>query len=199
MTLDDIDDLLYLTRVNEVSELQQTISDLAAKNNCTPGEILLRGVDPDSKNTVIHYASANGFPDLLKSFFAQLSDNNNQGRLVAVINSQNHQGNTALHWAAYNGHLEVAKCLLTGGANMWLKNASGHLAVFEAERAERNEVAQYLLEAAGERAERGATEGQPSAEEIAEIDVETMDVDVNGNTMSEGAEGASRNGNGALP
>jgi ankyrin repeat protein len=35
---------------------------------------------------------------------------------LAIINSQNKAGNTALHWAALNGHLECVKVLLEQGA-----------------------------------------------------------------------------------
>jgi ankyrin repeat protein len=34
-----------------------------------------------------------------------------------LINVQNEQGNTPLHWAALNGHLEVVKALVQNGAD----------------------------------------------------------------------------------
>ena len=57
----------------------------------------------------------------------------------------NHAGNTALHWASLNGQVEVVKLLVAAGANAALKNAAGHDAVYEAERAEKTEVVEYLL------------------------------------------------------
>ncbi len=172
LSVEEIDDVLYLTRVNETGELQQTTADLANKHNCSPHEVLLNVVDPKSQNTVLHYASANGFLDLIKSFLAPAGGSGNSS---AFINRANSQGNTALHWAAYNGHLDVVKALITAGANMWIKNAAGHLAMFEAERAERSEVAQYLLEVGGNRVEQGGSETQASAEDVADVDAGAKD------------------------
>lgn len=174
LTIDDIDDLLYLTRVNETAELQQTINDLAQQHNCPARDVILAGVDPESGNTVVHYASANGFTDLLTSFFAQLRDaslefNTPQSTAeprTAFVNRRNEQGNTALHWAAYNGHLEAVKVLLDAGADMWIKNAAGHLAMFEAERAEKSEVVQHLLEVGGDGVAGDVTETEAAPEDV---------------------------------
>ena len=123
-------------------------------------------MDPDSGNTILHYCSANGFSDLLKVLLVKL--NGQQARNASphgkepdrnFVNSTNKEGNTPLHWAAYNGQLEVVKILVSdGSADMWLKNAAGHLAMFEAERAEKSEVVQYLLEAGGDRVDRAAAQ-----------------------------------------
>jgi hypothetical protein len=49
LTADEIDDVLYFTRVNEASDLQATIAELAQKYNRAPREIV-EG----------HYCAANG-------------------------------------------------------------------------------------------------------------------------------------------
>lgn len=52
----------------------------------------------------------------------------------ALVNHKNYSGNTPLHWAALNTHLECVKLLVDAGADVSLKNAAGHDAVFLAER-----------------------------------------------------------------
>lgn len=51
------------------------------------------------------------------------------------MNHKNHSGNTALHWAALNTHLECVKALVEAGSDVAIKNDAGHDAVFLAERA----------------------------------------------------------------
>ena len=178
LTFEEIDDLLYFTRANDTEELGQTILELAQKYNCSAKDVLRAAVDPDSKNTVLHFCSANGFTDLLKSFLTQLGGpfdasvsvaNNDQ--VDAIVNKRNSEGNTSLHWAAYNGHLEAVKLLLAAGADMWIKNSAGHLAMFEAERAYKSDVVQFLLDAGGSMVEQVGLEReqQASAEDMAEI------------------------------
>jgi len=175
LTADEIDDLLYFTRANESQDLQQSTKELAQKYDCPPQHVLEACIDPETGNSTLHYCSANGLVDLLQILLSQLgSEEPNRaadGKVVGsvLLNHQNAQGNTPLHWAAYNGHLEVVKLLVAKGADMWIKNAAGHLAMFEAERADKNDVVQYLLEAGGREVERTGTEGQPSAEDMAEV------------------------------
>ena len=163
LSVDEIDDLLYFTRVNEVEDLNQTIAELSQKYNCSERDVFASAADPESGNTILHYSSANGFSDLLKTLLATLGlqqatdgPSPDKGTDINLVNATNKEGNTALHWAAYNGHLEVAKLLVSNGADMWIKNAAGHLAMFEAERAEKSDVVQYLLEAGGDRVDRAA-------------------------------------------
>ncbi|KAK5126528.1 hypothetical protein LTR08_004669 [Meristemomyces frigidus] len=171
LPFDEVDDLLYFARANEAQDLQQSITELAQKYQCEPRHVLEACVDPETGNTVWHYCSANGFAELLRRLLALLQNGAEDGKTVGslLLNARNRQGNTALHWAAYNGHLEVVKLLLAAGADMWVKNAAGHLAMFEAERADKSGVVQFLLEAGGREVERTGTEGQASAED--EVDV----------------------------
>lgn len=91
---------------------------------------------------------------------------------AASLNRQNAQGSTPLHWAALNGHLAVVKLLVGAGADMWTKNEAGHLAMFEAERADKGDVVQYLLEAGGKDVERVGAEGGVSEEDMKDMQVE---------------------------
>lgn len=178
LVFDEIDDLLYFIRANETQDLKQSLGELAQKYQCQSKDILEAAIDPETGNTVLHFCSANGLTDLLAILLTQLKgeermDIVEEGVLVSpLVNHGNKEGNTPLHWAAYNGHLEVVKTLLTVGADMWVKNAAGHLAMFEAERADKNDVVQHLLEAGGKEVEKAGVEGMPSADDIAEVEDE---------------------------
>lgn len=56
--------------------------------------------------------------------------------LASFINYRNYTGNTPLHWAALNTHLDCVKALVEAGADISLKNDAGHDALFLAERAD---------------------------------------------------------------
>lgn len=84
------------------------------------------------------------------------------------VNHRNTAGNTPLHWASLNGHLEIVKQLVNAGADMWMKNSAGHLALFEAERAEKNGVVQYLLQAGGKEVERTGIEAEEDGDTVQE-------------------------------
>lgn len=167
LSFDEVDDLLYFTRANEVSDLQQTITELSQKYSCSAKDVLEAAIDPESGNTVLHFCSANGLAELLPSLLSHLGAA--EGTPAAFVNHGNKEGNTPLHWAAYNGHLAIVKLLIAAGADMWQKNAAGHLAMFEAERADKNDVVQYLLEAGGKEVERAGEEGQPSEEDVEDV------------------------------
>ena len=162
LELDEIDDLLYFARVNEADEVNQTVLELSQKYKCSERDVLVSAIDPNSGNTIIHYCSANGLSDLLKSILAKLGQQQESQSGTEpkrdFVDTTNKEGSTPLHWAAYNGHLEVTKLLVAAGADMWIKNAAGHLAMFEAERAEKSELVQYLLEAGGDRVDRAAAQ-----------------------------------------
>lgn len=55
-------------------------------------------------------------------------------QVTALINHRNNSGNTPLHWAALNTHLDCVKALVEAGADIGIKNDAGHDAVFLAER-----------------------------------------------------------------
>lgn len=57
---DEIDDILYLARTNERDELAELLKALAAQHSCAQSDILSAAIDPESGNTALHYAGANG-------------------------------------------------------------------------------------------------------------------------------------------
>ena len=57
---DTIYDLLFLARTGKTSELTDTLFHLAISLSTTRDTLLLSAVDPDSGNSTLHMASANG-------------------------------------------------------------------------------------------------------------------------------------------
>jgi hypothetical protein len=64
----------------------------------------------------------------------------------ADINVQSQTGRTPLHWASFNGRLEVVRLLLEHGADVEAKNNDGKTALQEAADRRRNEVVELLRE-----------------------------------------------------
>lgn len=62
-----------------------------------------------------------------------------------LLNAQNSAGNTPLHWASLNGHLETVKLLVGAGADPAAENKAGHNALYEAQINEKDAVAEWLL------------------------------------------------------
>jgi ankyrin repeat protein len=54
--------------------------------------------------------------EIVKYIIEQLSTLPEKKR-IELINTKNDQGNTPLHWAALNGHLEVVQILVKNGAD----------------------------------------------------------------------------------
>jgi hypothetical protein len=57
---DAVDEILYLARANETSELASYLSELSTQTKRTSAELVAAAVDPYSKNGALHYAAANG-------------------------------------------------------------------------------------------------------------------------------------------
>jgi Ankyrin repeats (3 copies) len=89
-----------------------------------------------------------------------------------VINSQNKSGNTPLHWAALNGHLQIITLLLNQGADPSILNAAGHDVLFEAELNEKQEAVEVLL-AEGKGLDQGLA-GKGNIEDADDIDQDSI-------------------------
>ena len=159
VTTDDIDDLLYLARLGETTDLKAAIDLIAKTLSTTPHTILRAAVDKESGNGLLHMAAANGHVGMFSWTFRVLCGyitNNDLDTLkelltlsafsqASSLNLQNASGNTPLHWAAVNGHLPAVKLLIEAGADPSVINRAGKDAVYEAEVSEKNEVAAWLL------------------------------------------------------
>lgn len=117
------------------------------------------------------------FPGLLSSTISRLSQPPQNPTLLALINTPNDNGNTPLHWAALNGHLECVKTLVDNGADPTITNKAGHDPVYEAELNDRKEVVDWVLKEGGDGLESGiggeTGEGDGSDEDDADIAVHT--------------------------
>ena len=102
--------------------------------------------------------------------------------MLEIINAQNEAGNTALHWAALNGHLEAVKVLLENGGDPTITNARGHDAVYEAELNDKQEVVEWVLKEGGEGLEEGLS-GEPT--DAAEDEVDSADPETVADTHGE--------------
>ena len=159
LTTDDIDDLLYLARLGETTDLKAAIDLFAKTFSTTPHTILTAAVDKESGNGLLHMAAANGHVGLFSWTFRVLccyTTNHDLDTLKELLtlsassqaislNLQNASGNTPLHWAALNGHLPAVKLLIEAGADPSVMNRAGKDAVYEAEVNEKDEVAAWLL------------------------------------------------------
>ncbi len=57
---DELDDILYFSRVGGLSELKNTIETCAKRFNVSLHDIILASIEEDSGNGPLHMASANG-------------------------------------------------------------------------------------------------------------------------------------------
>lgn len=196
ISADEIDDLLYLARVNDVHDLKAGVEAIAQANSTTPQNITLSTIDPESRNGLLHMACANNCLDVLQYLLPPPSAGDDAGQSVHLnINLQNSSGNTPLHWAAMNGHLEAVKLLVNHGADASVKNVAGYDAVFEAERAGKDEVVEELLR---QLRKRSGEEGEAQDDTDLVVDVAEREDDgkiSDGNT-EQGVDGGEHGGEG---
>lgn len=192
LTYDAIDELLNLCRKGDITELQQLLFTLVneAPPSVMPLDILTASKGKESWNNTLHMAAANGhygtsIHPFISSIHPSLTPlvevarylltllprptptNPNPHKPHAFVAQRNSSGNTPLHWAALNGHLDIVKLLIEkGGAEPTVANNAGHNVLFEAQSANKEDVAKFLLEICPELAAPiGRTEEAGGAEE----------------------------------
>ncbi|KAL8852437.1 MAG: hypothetical protein Q9221_002667 [Calogaya cf. arnoldii] len=181
ISADEIDDLLYLARTNDVHDLKAGIEAIARTQQTSSENVILATIDPDNGNGLLHMASANGCLDVLQHL---LPSPPSSVPSPLNVNLPNTSGNTPLHWAALNGHLDAVKILLGAGADPTIRNVAGYDAVYEAERSGKQEVVEWLLKEGNglERGVEGSKEGPAE-----DADEETEEIHI-GNTETENEE-----------
>lgn len=110
---------------------------------------------------LVQSAKLTGLIDIVKLL---LSTSNSKP--TPFLNLTNASGNTPLHWASLNGHLEAVKLLIEAGGDITIFNKAGHDAVFEAEVNDKKDVVDWLLghvEALEKSVGGGASKGEGSA------------------------------------
>ena len=191
-TPEELDDLIYFARTSDLPALKTAILQACEKHSSPPSTILATAIDIDedglgSQSCLLHWPSANGNLEVVEYLLSLLLPPDRNGTNAAsadksapsLVNHKNISGNTPLHWAALNGHLQCVKALVAAGADASITNKAGHDAVYEAECSGKEgakEVAEWILaNCAG--LEKGTNahtrEGKADVEdELAAVDVE---------------------------
>lgn len=120
-----------------------TLGTLAAKSGCFScvGHLMTKGNDPnasfnDNESTMLHYASLNGRPQIVKLLLQARAD----------VNRANKRSRTALHEAATTGHSDVVKILLKHKADVMAKNKYGRTTLHVATKYDNHDVIDLLVE-----------------------------------------------------
>lgn len=185
LNTDSVDDLIYACRTNDIDDLRQCVSQLASHHDVSEANIISSAIDVDSdglgsRACLLHYPAANGNLVMLNYLLEALKSHSLQGSsangsdgqhnvVVTLTNHQNVSGNTPLHWAALNGHLEVVKALVHYGADPTIVNEAGRDAVVEAEYSSKesaSDCATWLLKEC-EALETGTGAGSSIDDEMA--------------------------------
>ncbi|PVH15789.1 uncharacterized protein CXQ87_003644 [Candidozyma duobushaemuli] len=136
LSQEEKDALIYDAREGDLEYLKEVFTTIV------PGSLLPTIEDDITKSTAIHMAAANGHLEVVKYLLSLLPEK----EASELASRQNDSGNTALHWAAFNGHLEVCQLLTqTYKVDVYIKNGSGHDAIYEAEANNKEEVENWLL------------------------------------------------------
>lgn len=209
LTTDDIDDLIYACRTGDLEWLSELITSWVTQLSIPEAEVITSAIDIDeeglgSRACLLHYPAANGNLDIITYLLEKISTSSPTTEASTVssvqsngvnstskpeeermrfVNTQNVNGNTPLHWAALNGHIEVVKALVKAGADPTIVNEAGRDVVVEAEYSSKDsavECANWLLKEceALESGTVGQPQGnQPDVDVDADIDEEKMDVE----------------------
>lgn len=178
LTYDEIDDLIYYSRIGDLSSLQDSVKTLSESYSYPHSAVIRAAIDLDNEGSgsgscLLHYPAANGNIEIVRYLLGQTTskpeagsstDEIVQGQSAApqsdgdqaeseFVNHRNISGNTPLHWAGMNGHLDIVKALLRAGANPEVLNAAGRDALVESEWSSKDgaiDCAVWMLKECGE-------------------------------------------------
>ena len=139
---------------------------------------ILVPLQPPSSLPSTHQQPAETIQSLLKLLTPTANTTNNPSSTSSpiptpLLNLSNSSHNTALHWAALNGHLDAVKILVAAGADMQLVNRAGRDARGEAEMGGKMEVVEWLgarCEGRGEKEEEDEDGGVEDGVQVGEGD-----------------------------
>ncbi|KAM3145289.1 hypothetical protein pb186bvf_002617 [Paramecium bursaria] len=108
---------------------------------CLKENIDIYAID-DNQNNCIHMASANGHLGIIMRILEYAQ--NNQHSIYKLINHQNMDGCTPLHWAVINDQIEVVKYLIKNQAELELKNTIKLTPLQEAINLDRSKIVDLI-------------------------------------------------------
>lgn len=82
ISADEIDDLLFLARTNDIQDLKAGIEAIARTQQTSSEDVILATIDPDNGNGLLHYASANG---CLGTYFPPHTNRSGYSHQIRVI------------------------------------------------------------------------------------------------------------------
>lgn len=128
-----VNDLLDLARYGDLDDLNLILG-------VCEGKKMIESCVDERHTSMVHMAAANGHVQVLKLLLG-LPD-----VLGKMLNLQNLEGNTPLHWATLNSQVEAVRYLLDQGASLETVNGAGRTAWDEAVNRELFTVTAAILE-----------------------------------------------------
>ena len=118
---DQILDLLFLARTDEVSDFKSDVTTLSQRDGRSCAQVVAAARDPQTGNSAAHYAAANGHVKVLQ-YLAQAEQDGqhavdivgggNETSSFGLFGVTNNQGSTPLHYAAVNAKQSSIQALL---------------------------------------------------------------------------------------
>ncbi|KAF5375535.1 hypothetical protein D9615_009192 [Tricholomella constricta] len=187
-TDDDKDDVLLAGRYGDLDDIREFVSKFGSEP--------LAEIRDENDNCILHMVCGNGHLDILEYLLPLVPS--------SLLAAQNSAKSTPLHWAALNKHLSVVQRLVEypdgpGIDLIDIKNAAGHTPIGEAELAEWDEGATWLvkmmnLDAEDAEKEKGDAENVEDDEigvpQDIEVEIEDAEGEVARMTISD--SGASK-------
>lgn len=97
------------------------------------------------QNSMLHMFAANGYIECIQKYLEHCP----LEKRDEMLNHQNSEGNTALHWACVAGQLAAAQLLVAAGAKVAIENKAERTPICEAHKHRRSTLLEYFEEAFG--------------------------------------------------